>query len=140
MNTTLKKHTMKGAKLTIDAINPLVNHVLIRDEIYNRQTLVILGDEIEYAKSVYTSLFDDNIPQHLIDFYEQDSSGIGRTMFNNNIVVVLLRTNGIGTMCHEVMHATSYHFNKIGLPLSNKSEEAWAYYMQYLVNKILPIL
>lgn len=119
---------------------PLTNHILIKDPIYDRQTLVIVGDEIEYAKSVYTNLFDENIPQPIIDFYEHDSSGIGRTIFNSNIVVVLLRTNGIGTACHEAFHATSFHFNKIGMPLSDDSEEAWAYYQQYLINQMLQVL
>ena len=63
------------------------------------------------------------------------SWGLGRTIFNG-VVVVLVRNVDTGVICHECFHAVEFHFAKIGMPHGNKSSEAWAYYLQFLVQEI----
>jgi hypothetical protein len=50
------------------------------------------------------------------------------------IVVTDKCINWLGTLAHECMHLTSQMLRKRGIPLSDDSEEAYAYYLQWLFN------
>jgi hypothetical protein len=41
---------------------------------------------------------------------------------------------------HEIFHAVTFLFNKIGIVLSESSDEAWAYAIEYLTRKIYETL
>jgi hypothetical protein len=43
---------------------------------------------------------------------------------------------GYGLIAHEVFHAVNGLFDRIGITLSDDSEEAWAYLIQYLMHNI----
>ena len=44
---------------------------------------------------------------------------------------------GLGTVAHECFHATFQVLRFSGIKLSETSEETYAYYLQFLINKIM---
>lgn len=47
------------------------------------------------------------------------------------------QTRKIGILSHELLHFTSYVLNTRGLPLVRESEEAYTYFHQYFLEKVL---
>lgn len=46
------------------------------------------------------------------------------------------KRTGISTISHEAFHATKYMLDMIGIPLSDYSEEAWAYLIGWIASCI----
>lgn len=107
---------------------------LIKDNVYNRQTLVYVGKSQHDFNIAFKKAFKDPAPE--TDFFE-DVSTTGRTMQLGSIVVVLLKQKDIHTAVHELFHATEFHFDIIGLKHSDDSSEAWAYYLAFLVKEFI---
>lgn len=116
---------------------------LIVDNVYQRQTLFICcKTKQEYAKAFYYAfreqLQDENDIISCDDFFESESN-IGRTIFERNVCIIIIKgeQTKFEYIAHEIFHAVEYHFEKIGLPHSESSSEAWAYYIQFLTKEIL---
>lgn len=43
----------------------------------------------------------------------------------------------MSALAHEVFHHVAYTFSKVGLPLTDESEEAYCYYLEWLIRKCL---
>jgi hypothetical protein len=113
---------------------------VISIEIYCRDVVVSIGQsnkqlfkELKHkmTKSEFDYLFsdwDDNIAK-------------GRTIFHDSgfTVIRLKDFSDYGLIAHECFHAVCFIFNKIGMPLTKESDEAYAYLLQYLVNQIKQI-
>lgn len=63
---------------------------LIVDNVYKRHTLVIVGDNLEYAVNTFKNTFKIEPPQFLIDLYTKDIS-LARTVFKTNVAAILFR-------------------------------------------------
>lgn len=72
-----------------------------------------------------------------------EMSGVGRTvMLKNGAIVIRLlmppkTPKQIGTVAHEAFHATCFLFERIGIKFGHKSDEAFAYAIDYLTTEIL---
>ena len=53
------------------------------------------------------------------------------------IVFIWTRKKSVSCLAHECMHAVHYTLNDKWLELSDKTDELYAYYMQYLMREIL---
>ena len=91
------------------------------------------------------------------DLYEDIGENISKKKFNKRIAnqtsiattfklktgCILIRfkdnIDNPGIVAHEAFHAIVYLFEKIGIEYSYESEEAYAYALEYLTNKILKI-
>lgn len=74
--------------------------------------------------------------------------GLGSTadgkymMFSNSTSIIRLpwipkTPYQLGVLVHEITHATFAILSKVGMALSDYSEEAYTYLLQYITNKIL---
>ena len=52
-------------------------------------------------------------------------------------MILFFNTKNSSTIAHEVFHTVYAIFKNVHIPLSNDSEEAWAYYIGYLTQEIL---
>lgn len=69
-------------------------------------------------------------------------TGLGRTvMTDSNHTIIRLNEwpvtcNQYGTLAHEIFHAVDFIFRRIGITLSEDSDEAYAYMIGYLTEEI----
>ena len=65
-------------------------------------------------------------------------NGNGRTiMLRGGQTIIRLDTKDFATLSHEVFHAVFFLMDKIKIQLTSESEEAFAYAIQFLTNKII---
>lgn len=66
----------------------------------------------------------------------------GRTIIfkDNNVLIRMFEfkrnPSGYGYLAHEIFHAVEFVMERIGMKLSNKSNEAYTYLVQYLTKEI----
>ena len=64
-------------------------------------------------------------------------TGQGRTvMLRGGQTILRLDTLKHGVISHEVFHAVDFLMNKVGIKLTEESDEAYAYAIEYLTNEI----
>jgi hypothetical protein len=76
--------------------------------------------------------------------HEEDEAlsmhGLGRTVILEGGHSILwtrdVPRRGSGILAHEIFHAVSFLFSRIGMPLTEGSDEAYAYAIQFLTNEI----
>ena len=103
--------------------------------IYPFDLIVIRGGTfLDAEKHLKTLLPEESYPE--IKRLNVDS--IARTvMFSTGQTCIRFGNNpGPGVIAHEVFHAVEFLFDKIGMKLTHKSDEAYAYLIQYVVEEI----
>lgn len=100
---------------------------------------------------VYLGLTGNQIMEDVMTFYKNvDTSIINNDKFDDHAGYTILIPDGtiilsvrkdyindIGVIVHEAFHATEYILSYAGMKLSNDSSEAYAYLLEYLINKII---
>jgi len=56
---------------------------------------------------------------------------------NRACMIWLSDKASLGTVAHEALHATVHIMNKVGISLTNESEEVYTYHQQFLINQIM---
>ncbi len=114
---------------------------LIEDNIYKRKTFVFIGDDVKICEKAYKAAFDTEIfPLEDFNeaFFERDSRvNRGITYNGYGVVTILLRSDHLPTIVHELFHAVEYHMAAIGIKHTNSSSEAWAYYLDFLLYSVM---
>lgn len=116
----------------------MVKNFKIEPTIYPYPIYVSYNDQKGLLKLI-TSEYD-NIEQSSIDSIINSLKGsyLAKTLeLGNGTIVLFFKTRDIATIVHEVFHAVYAIFENVHIPLSNDSEEAWAYYIGYLTQEIL---
>lgn len=76
------------------------------------------------------------------DTLEMSSTTLGRTtLLPCNRTIIRLRSvpksvTDYGTLAHEIFHAVTFILTRIGMSLTNESDEAYAYLIGYLTKEI----
>jgi hypothetical protein len=111
-------------------------------EIYPFDVMISVGETTErvIARIGRTNYkLNDEEKQHL----EMGSNVQGRTVMlrGGQTIIRLKRFNRkpqtVAILVHEVFHAVSFLFDRIGIKHSDGSDEAWSYAIEYLVRRIL---
>lgn len=112
---------------------------LVKDDVYNRQTLFFIGSDITDFENQFKLQFDvSELPdKEMYSAFFENHTNRGRTIFTNNICVVLLKDMDLPYLVHELFHAVEYHFEKIGIKHGEDSSESWAYYIQFLMEQFI---
>ena len=113
---------------------------IIELEIYCKTVVVSVGQS---NKVLYKEL-KHKMTKKEFDYYFSDWDDkivTGRTLFHDTgfTIIRLKNLDETGLIAHECFHAVCFIFNKIGIPLSKESDEAYAYLLQFLVNQIKQI-
>jgi len=114
---------------------------LVQDNIYGRQTMFCVGVTMDVFEKQFQKIFNtttEYMPNKSSyeDFFDSISNQ-GRVIFKNNVCVVLLKSADLPFIVHELFHVVEAHFEKIGLPHGDSSSEAWAYYLQFLMENFI---
>jgi hypothetical protein len=109
---------------------------LVKYAIYPFDVLVSISQtDDEVIKLLKKKLPDD---QHYEIPTVFENNSIARTiMFSGGQTFMRFNARpGYGLIAHEVFHAAHFLFDKINIKLSNDSDEAWTYLIQYLTYSI----
>lgn len=109
-------------------------YFVIKENVYLRQTLVFIGTSKQDFNAAFKRIYRQDAPD--TDFFELQGV-TGRTMQCGAIVLVLLKSDLMKTAVHELFHAIEFHFDYIGITHSDSSSEAWAYYLQFMVDEYI---
>jgi len=119
-----------------------MNHKIfkISYQVYPFDVLVCIGSTMEeilkYLDSKYGIVLQED------DKVLLELNGEGKTLMldSNQTILRLKKLNktaeSLGYLTHEVFHAVDMLFRKINIRLSEDSDEAYAYAIQYLVKEI----
>lgn|SRR3990167_2014537 len=109
-------------------------HFIVSWEIYPFSVLVSIGEhQSKVVKIIEKSGYklDDEEKEKLW------MRGIGRTiMLGGGQTIMRLKNTKPDIVAHEISHAVFFLMDKIGIKLSNSSDEAYSYAIQFLTKKI----
>ena len=97
----------------------------LRVPIYGRPLEIIITKNVEKALN---KIYKDNVGGDILGGVVEKSNG--------HIVIILEPKADINTICHESFHATVMILGDCGLELGDKSEEAYAYLIGWVAEKI----
>lgn len=112
---------------------------IVKGEIYPFDILISFGDnQKKLRKKLLRILPNESVLEELFI----DGLGSGRTiMFSSGQTLLWLKQkptsiNGLAILNHEIFHCVCFILRRIGITYSSDSDEAFAYFIQYLTNKI----
>ena len=105
----------------------------IHDPIYQMDYYASYGTPIKVFTESYKRIVGEN---------PQIGTGTsGYTAFlrikGQRITWIWTKRKCVPFLVHEIVHAVAEHFDFIGMKLTNESDEAYAYYTQWLLEEIL---
>lgn len=117
--------------------------------LYNQQVLFIFNlSDSEILSQVKRKKYIKNTEKALNDFLEPlisySSTVGGRTVFYENGAICirlyesadLTTIKGLCILMHEVIHACSYIFERIGMPHNQSTDEAYAYLYAHIMDRV----
>lgn len=120
-------------------------HTLLHLDVFYRDILLIWGNE-EQTRQVLAVFHDEDEINELMESINF-TGGKGTTVYSasHNAFFVWLpelpkTAQEVGFLVHELFHVTYAVMENIGVSLSEDSEEAFAYTIGYLTEKIIEML
>jgi DNA primase len=107
-------------------------------EVFGHDVVVSIGQTDE---ALYEDI-QENTSKKDFDKYMANQKAIATThKLRSGCILIRFKDNidNIGIVAHEAFHAVVFLFKKIGIEYAYESEEAYAYTLEYLTNKILKI-
>lgn len=115
---------------------------IIPIDIYNFNLFFIVGDTKELKNSL-----DSHFEEKAEAVYNLMTKGMTETLTgstalidNGQVILWLPDASRKGTVAHEIFHAVCFIMEKVGIGFSNESDEAYAYLIGYLTDKVNEIL
>jgi DNA primase len=107
-------------------------------EVFGHDVVVSIGQTDE---DLYEEI-EENTSKKDFDKYMANQKAIATTHKLRSGCILIRFKDDIdnpGIVAHEAFHAVVFLFKKIGIEYAYESEEAYAYTLEYLTNKILKI-
>lgn len=109
--------------------------IVIRDPIYNAEFLFQAGGSLEAVIKKYAKWLDIEVPDTKDHPRREGHFCASETHKGGVIWVKDLRS--VNSLAHECLHATYHIMKNMGIMLNDNSEEAYSYYLGWLVETIL---
>lgn len=116
---------------------------IIRLDIYNRDVVVHCGG-VKQLRKYLSGFMSQEVCKEICDsLYDCE---LGRTLEikNSDILVYLPKeptdAKSLGVLIHELFHATYFVLQKAGIVCNDSADEAYAYLLEFLVEKTLNAL
>jgi hypothetical protein len=112
---------------------------ILKGEIYPFDILVSFGGSQERLQKKLSKILPNKTVSSELEIDELCS---GKTiMFSTGQTLLWLKEkptsiNGLAILNHEIFHCTCFILTRVGITYSSDSDEAFAYFIQYLTNKI----
>lgn len=120
-----------------------IKHFLIEDEVFNRKIYVVVGDPEKsrnHLKRKFKLSYED------CDSISKENDGCYFSVTNHKsqrkVFVIWVKNfrntpGDIAVVAHEILHLTFAVMCYIGVKISDDSEEAFTYYMDSILKKVL---
>lgn len=113
---------------------------IITIEIYNRDVMVHFGSKKELRKELL-NYHKPHVAEEIIKEINFDADGHTLYDSENGAFIVAMPSKPttpkeIGTLIHELSHATNAIMEAIGVTLTESSEEAYTYCLGFLTRKV----
>ena len=104
--------------------------------LYRGKLIVILTDDKQFIKQYITDFDDSSIYAHTINTPFKCKDGYYIILNPKN----RYRKIYAGTIAHEALHVTSFLFDNRGLKLDMNNDEAQAYLLEWIVDKVFEVI
>ena len=122
----------------------MMTHHMVHMDMFYRDLLIVYGDEKQTRKTLNIYFDKEEVEELLEDFtFEEKGRTVYAPKFNAYFVWLpkLPETaQDVGFLVHELFHSTYAVMCNVGISLSEDSEEAFAYMMGFLTEKVLESL
>lgn len=113
---------------------------IINIDLYNRDVMVHFGSKKELHKELHNYHKPDAVKE-IVNAINFDADGFTLCNSDNGAYIVYMpkqpsTPSEIGTLIHELSHATNAIMEAIGITLTESSEEAYAYCLGFLTRKV----
>lgn len=115
---------------------------IIHIDIYNADILLHIG----YNKQLFKYMRANGLASYIKDMKQllgkDEQITLGRTMQldSGQTIILFKRSPEPSLLAHEVFHAAYMILNRIGITLSEESDEAYAYLIQFITQKICNVV
>lgn len=112
---------------------------VIKGTVYPFDILVSINQTDDEFYSEVSHLSDDDLESVFLNL---DETVLARSYITKNNVSIIRFMNldkeniPHGLISHEALHITSYIFKRVGIDFSFETEEAYAYFLNYIVDNI----
>ena len=112
---------------------------VIKGTVYPFDILVSINQTDDEFYSEVSHLSDDNLESVFLNL---DETVLARSYITKNNVSIIRFMNldkeniPHGLISHEALHITSYILKRVGIDFSFETEEAYAYFLNYIVDNI----
>lgn len=115
---------------------------IIHIDIYNADILLHIGNNKQLLKYMRANGLASYIKDMKQLLGKNEQTTLGRTMqLDNGQTIILFKRNPEPSLlAHEVFHAACMILNRIGITLSDESDEAYAYLIQFITQKICNVV
>lgn len=112
---------------------------IIPIDIYNTDMLFVIGTKDELKQSLNKYLEKEDVDDaYNVMAADIDDITMGRSAYLNSgqVVLWISNTKDKGTLAHEIFHVVCYIMEKVGISLCHESDEAYAYLIGFITNKV----
>lgn len=112
---------------------------VISIDVYNTDMLLVIGTQEELKLALEEHLGKEEAEESYNVMAEDISNiSLGRSAFLDSGQVVLWMPNSKdkATLAHEIFHIVCYIMEKVGISLRYESEEAYAYLIGFITDKV----
>lgn len=107
---------------------------IIKTDIYPYEIIISIGNSYKELKEKLSEILPKDMHKEIKRFKGEYN---GRTiMFDSGQTVIDFKTINARDIAHEAFHAVTFILGTIGMTLSEDSDEAYAYFLGFLVEEI----
>lgn len=113
--------------------------LIVTDPLFSIDFMVVMGGTREDALKKFNKRTGEQLPE--VEHNERQRGWVYTYNRSGAPILIWLHASAwAGIVAHEVFHAVYAALSNRAVPLSNDTEEVYAYYIQWLFNEIAPKL
>lgn len=111
--------------------------IVIHNPIYPKAVVVFRGDSKKKMLKFFKQSFPEQHHKEIEDRFTAAYKGFTVILDCGDVLIHLTNDAGTGTIVHECFHAVEFLFEYLGLEFGNPPNEAYAYYLAFLVKEVV---
>lgn len=119
-----------------------MNKILSID-IYERDLMVHFGKKEDLKKRL-SKMFGDKYSSEVVSLISDEDRGKSILLDGGQMILFMPKVPknvfDLSVLAHEIFHITDYTMEKAGIRLTESSDEAYSYLIQFLTKKILGMI
>lgn len=105
-------------------------------DLYNTFLILVVGDQHELKQGLEDHNKSEQEYEELAKDITPYSTGKTALLSGGDVVIWVRKSFDIKTIVHEIFHAVYFVMDKVGIMLTNCSDEAFAYLAGYIGEKV----